>query len=151
MAMTDAVDDAVKNGELELGEATITATIPGPDGKPVDLVLWEPTVEQIAWIASFLGKKGASVGEQVKGMNDLMEDLLEPDEFEAIWRRLRDRRDPLKLEHVTDAISLALEAVQDFPTEPSSGSARSSGGAGKRSTGRAPGAGSTRSSSRRVS
>lgn len=151
MSLEDAVGDAVDRDELDLGERKLIATIPGPDGKPQDIEIWEPTMEQIAWLGNMSGRK-QTIQSNMMALGDLIEDLFEPEVSEELWHRMRNRKDPLKLEHVTDAIAVALEAVQDFPTEPSSGSSPSSRtrSNGKRSTGRVRGPGSTQSSSRRV-
>lgn len=146
MSMQDAVDDAIESGELVLGERKYTVNIPGPDGEPSELEVWEPTMEQIAYLATLANGK-LPVQRQIAAVGDLMQDLLSEEDYDLIWARLRNRRDPLKMEHVMDAISEAMEKVQDFPTQPSSGSSVSSGtrSAGKRSTGRVRGPGSTSS------
>lgn len=147
MSMQDAVSDAIESGELELGTRKFKAVIPGPDGEPTELEVWEPTLEQIAWLSTIAGQS-MGVQQMVSALGGMMEDLLEPEDYENIWKRLRNRRDPLTLDHVTEALAIALESVQDFPTQPSSASSPSSPTprTGKRSTGRVRGPGSTSSS-----
>lgn len=153
MSMQDAVNDAMEDGTIPTpsdDDKQLEAMIPGPDGKPEKLLMYSPTLEQIAWITALANQRGGGgVQDQIAGTVDLMEDLLTPEDFSRVWKRLRDRRDPLRLENITDALSLAMEAVQDFPTQPSSDSSTASRTPkpGRRSTGRASGPGSIRSAS----
>lgn len=152
MAMSDAVQEAQKNGELDPAneqpeDERVEVMIPGPDGTPVPMMLYTPTVEQLAWISK-AATTGADMQTQLSRLVDLTEDLMDPDEYAALWARLRNRRDPLGLDVVMGAVNDLLESVQDFPTQPSpdSSPASPSRKTGQRSTGRAPGKGSTQSS-----
>lgn len=152
MPMEDAVQEAIEAGEVtpaneQPSDDRVEVQIPGPDGNPVPLMLYKPTVEQLAWISS-AARAGTDLQTQMTRLVDLTQDLMDPVDYERIWSRLRNRQDPLGLDVIMSAVNDLLEKVQDFPTQPLPGSSPASRApkTGQRSTGRAPGKGSTRSS-----
>jgi hypothetical protein len=134
-----------------MDEELITVTVPAPDGKGVvEYQVYVPTPEQLLLFAS------AMTGEQAKlpaAIVEMLQDVLEPEQFEEIRSRLRARRnDParLTLQNLMDLLEQLMEGAADFPMEPSSASPEPPALTGRRSTGRVRSQASTPSASRAV-
>lgn len=107
----------------------------------------QPTDERLFLIAAMVGDEDA-VGSEATATLELLRDSLPPDEYRTLRRRLADPDDQdATLEVVQEVIEWLMEQWTAFPTQPSSDSSTSQTPSGTKSTGRAPGRGSTRSTS----
>jgi hypothetical protein len=105
-----------------------------------------PTAEQLAITLAHGASEFATHADEMASALGLFKDILSPADYQTLVRRLRDPKDEVDIEMISDIISWLVEQWQDFPTQPPSASSRSEKPTGPRSTGRSPGKGSTRSS-----
>lgn len=124
------------NGSLILDQATVRST---------QFTAHAPTAEQLAMALATGGHEFATIADEMSAALELFRAVLPPAQYQALTRRLRDPNDEVDIKMLADIVSWLVEQWQGFPTQPQSGSARSSKSIGQRSTGRSPGKGSTRS------
>jgi hypothetical protein len=106
----------------------------------------KPTDEMLFLTAALMGDED-TVGSEATAVLDLFRDALPYAEFRTLKERIQDPEDSVDLDVVQDVLGWLMESWSDFPTVPSSGSSSSPTSTGTKSTGRAPGKGSTRSPS----
>lgn len=109
--------------------------------------LTNPTEEQVLLLLSS-SSENSTIADQTKAVFDLFRDLLPVDQYRVFMRRFRDPEDVLDVDLLMDIVEGLVEVWQDFPTQQRSASSASRKSTGRSSTGRAPGKGSTRSTSR---
>lgn len=107
-----------------------------------------PSVDELAMV--MIDIQGENMGDRIAGVWSFIAACFDEDDEERIKARIRSRRDGLTLAFMlTDVMPGMMEAFSgNFPTQPSTGSSGSPASSGRRSTGRSPGKGSTRSTSR---
>jgi hypothetical protein len=106
----------------------------------------KPTDERLFLVAALIGDEDA-VGSEATAVIELFRDCLPTSEYRTLKDRLGDPNDSVDLDVLQEITGWLLEEWTSFPTEPSSGSSTSRTNTGPKSTGRAPGKGSTRSTS----
>lgn len=147
--------DVAAKAELDPEDVEIIEfTIGGKeDDKPY--VAFRPTTTQIAMFGTVTAGTVPS-GERIAGIFDFLKAIVDAADYQRIRARLSDRDDPFELYGTDDSAGLitVLSGVvtywAGFPTEPSGSSPTTPTPTGPRSTGRAPGKGSTRSTSSRT-
>lgn len=113
-----------------------------------DFVAKMPTEEQMLLIFAMGGREDATIGDEIASILDVLKSSLGPEQYRVLYRRLKDPDDlDVTIESIEEIFEWLVEQWQDFPTQPSAGSSGSQASSGGRSTGRAPGKGSTLSSS----
>jgi hypothetical protein len=105
-----------------------------------------PTEERLFLVAAMLGDED-NAGAEAAGVMELLRDILPPAEFKVMRTRLADPADSVDMETLQEVLEWLMEKWSTFPTEQSSASSKSPTTSGTKSTGRAPGPGSTRSTS----
>lgn len=114
------------------------------------LVLHATQPSDDAMLVSFVqaGRADASAADKAALIFDMLKAALPAGEYADVIRRVKDPHDELDTELLTEVFEyLEEEWARDtgFPTESPSGSSARRQSSGKSSTGRSPGAGSTRS------
>lgn len=104
-----------------------------------------PTAEQLAITLAHGASEFATHADEMASALGLFRDILNQRDYTILVRRLRDPKDEVDLEMVSEILEWLVEQWQDFPTQQQSASSQSEKRTGKRSTGRSPGRGSTRS------
>jgi hypothetical protein len=106
-----------------------------------------PSDERIFLIAAMAGDEEAGATAEAAAIMDLFKTSLPEDEYRILRQRLKDPEDDVNLEMLQEVVPWLMEEWSSFPTVPASASLPSPASTGVRSTGRAPGKGSTRSTS----
>lgn len=86
--------------------------------------------------------------DEVDGMGvffEFLANVFDEDSYRLLRRRIMDRTDPLGVSELMEVVTSQVKEWTGFLSAQSSGSGSSPQSAGKKSTGRAPGKGSTRS------
>ncbi len=110
-----------------------------------DFVATMPSEEQLMLIYANGGNSEATVGDELHAIFSFFKDALPPDQYKVLMSRFRDPNDvEVDGEAITEIFGWLMEQWQDFPTKSPSGSSKSQGSSGARSTGRVRGPGSTR-------
>lgn len=104
-----------------------------------------PTAEQLAITLAHGASEFATHADEMSSALGLFKDVLSPNDYHTLVRRLRDPKDEVDIAMLSEIIEWLVEQWQDFPTQQPSASSRSAKPTGPRSTGRSPGKGSTRS------
>jgi hypothetical protein len=102
-----------------------------------------PSDERLFFLAAMAGDEDAGVAAEAAATIDLLKSALPEEEFKTLRSRLLDPDDDVDMEMLQEVIPWLMEEWSGFPTEPSSDSSASQGNSGTKSTGRAPGKGST--------
>jgi hypothetical protein len=105
----------------------------------------QPTDERIFLIAALAGDEDAGASAEAAAIMDLFKTSLPEDEYKILRQRLKDPEDDVDLTMLQEVVPWLMEEWSAFPTVPASASLESPPSTGVRSTGRAPGKGSTRS------
>lgn len=111
-------------------------------------VMRAPSSETVMALSSAFGR-----GQQknsLAAIRNFLENHMLDKGADTIIEWWEDIDDPFGYKNLLEIITWAFEQVAENPTQPSSASASPPKPTGQRSTGRAPGKGSTRSTSRRV-
>lgn len=106
-----------------------------------------PSDERMFLLAAMAGDDDANVAEEAAALMDIFRAALPEEEFKVLRSRLRDPKDDVTVEMLQDVFMWLMGEWSSFPTEPSSDSSESPQSTGARSTGRARGEGSIRSTS----
>lgn len=114
------------------------------DGK--EATAYRPTETQIALFSASFGRD-ATESDRTAALKDFLADTLDTTTYRNILARMRDRDDPFGFAEAMEILEWVMELFTDFPSAPSSDSTPSPKATGGRSTARAPGKGSTRSTS----
>jgi len=105
----------------------------------------EPSEEQLLAAFAEGGREDATLADQTAAIFDLFRAALPESDFRRLYKRFKDPEDlDVDFEALNDIFEWLLETWADFPTQSPAASSRSRATAGTRSTGRAPGKGSTR-------
>lgn len=118
------------------------------EGSDAQLYAYPPTEGQLALIMGTLA--GGSLVDRAASVLDIFWSLLDEDTEVELRRRLRDRNDPFTIQDVLNIMDWVIEEVTGRPTKSSSDSTPSPPTNGRRSTGSARPAASTRSRSPRT-
>ena len=98
-----------------------------------EFTLLPPTPEQMAFI---MVRMEGKAGQQIAGLIDFLDSMLDEDDQERFHERLLDRNDNLTLDTVQEMVSYAMEEWSGRPTGSSAGSTPSRASSGSRSTGK---------------
>jgi hypothetical protein len=107
-----------------------------------------PTDERLFVVAAATGSEDDSVAAEAAAVMELFRDIMPADEYKTLRSRMLDPDDDVSLEMLQDVMIWLMGEWSTFPTKPALDSSGSQGSTGVKSTGRAPGKGSTRSNSR---
>lgn len=107
--------------------------------------LYKPTAAQLMLLMAAQAENDDI--ESTAGLLTFMQGVFDAGSYRALRKRFNDRNDPLDLFKLMDIITELIKEWTGFPTQRSSDSPTSPPTTGKRSTGRSPGKGSTRSTS----
>lgn len=106
-----------------------------------------PTDERLFLIAAMAGDEEQEGTGEAAAVIDLFRDALPAEEYRTLRQRIKDPDDDVDLEMLQDVLMWLMGEWSAFPTVPASASSGSRPTSGAKSTGRAPGRGSTRSTS----
>lgn len=106
-----------------------------------------PPDERLFLIAALAGDEDASGAAEAAAVMDVFRSSLPAEEYSILRARLKDEQDDVNLGMLQDVMFWLMGEWTSFPTQQSSDSSVSPPSTGARSTGRAPGKGSTRSTS----
>lgn len=121
---------AAEQDDSPLGDEPLEFKIGGDQ-----FTVYPPTT---AMFALFLASQAEtrSIQDQMAGVVDLLDGLLEPDQRPTFHKRLLDRKHPLDFEVLQDIIAWLLEEWTARPTQESPDSSTSRKTTGRKSTGR---------------
>lgn len=108
-----------------------------------------PDTTQIVLFQSAFQATDVQEADKIQELKEFTRSIFDAAGYRAIMERVRDKKDPFDLVVLMQVIFAIIEEVTDFPTEESSDSTTARKPTGARSTGRAPGKNSTRSTSPR--
>lgn len=109
-----------------------------------DFTAATPTEEQLMLVFAQAGREDSSAGDEVAAVLQVFKDVLPRDQYRVLIARFRDPEDvDVDSDALLDIFRWLMEQWQDFPTKQPSDSSGSRASSGARSTGRAPGKGST--------
>lgn len=109
--------------------------VPSPDGEGVSEYNYlAPTPEQITYFAR--QSRHPDSLKKLDSIYDLLEDILEEDDYEEIIYRMRKRDDALTMATLLPAVRDLIAGTSGFPTKSPSDSSSSEKSTGRRSTGR---------------
>jgi hypothetical protein len=104
-----------------------------------------PTEESLFLLAAAAGDEDGGVTSEAAAVLGVFRQALPEKEFRVLRERLKDPEDDVDIAMLQDVFAWLMEEWAGFPTVPSSDSPVSPPKTGTRSTGRAPGRGSTHS------
>lgn len=131
----------------------LSTTDEDEDGNEIEIrrdnfVATMPSEEQLMLVYAQGGNSEASVGDELSAVLRVFKDALPPAQHKVLMARFRDPDDvDVDSEALMEIFGFLMEQWQDFPTQSPPVSSASPEKTGVRSTGRAPGRGSTRSTS----